>query len=222
MMHKGKQSKLHLAAFTVLLWHNVFIPQLPNPAPGERDVILPDISFPDVTVIDAVINPIVANAQEDVVAPVVSADPADPIRIRIPTINVDAAIGSVGLTDEGAMDVPKNPVDTGWYEGGPRPGEAGSAAIAGHVDWLNGGDAVFTDLDQVKPGDMVMVENGAGEISSFVVREVRTYDPTADATEVFSSTDGESHLNLITCSGVWDTGAMQYSERLVVFTDKVI
>jgi hypothetical protein len=38
---------------------------------------------------------------------------------------------------------------------------------------------------------------------------------------VFASNDGGAHLNLITCAGEWNKGKKSYSERLVVFADKV-
>jgi hypothetical protein len=53
-----------------------------------------------------------------------------------------------------------------------------------------------------------------------VVREIQRYDPNADASSVFSSNDGKSHLNLITCEGIWDEVSQSYPQRLVIFTDK--
>ncbi|PIZ82226.1 MAG: class F sortase, partial [Parcubacteria group bacterium CG_4_10_14_0_2_um_filter_41_6] len=41
-----------------------------------------------------------------------------------------------------------------------------------------------------------------------------------DVPEVFNSSDGKAHLNLITCTGVWNKEDNAFSERLVVFTDK--
>jgi hypothetical protein len=58
-----------------------------------------------------------------------------------------------------------------------------------------------------------------GNSATFVVRAVRSYDPTADATDVFTSTDGGIHLNLITCEGMWIPSQASYTERLVVFAD---
>lgn len=145
-----------------------------------------------------------------------------PVRITIASIDVDAAVENVGLTADGSMDVPKDPFDTGWYELGPRPGEIGSATITGHVDWLFGSSGVFANLHRLMPGDIITVQDENGSDVSFVVREIRKYDAQADATDVFISTDGEAHLNIITCNGAWDAAAHQYSERLVVFADKVI
>jgi LPXTG-site transpeptidase (sortase) family protein len=149
-----------------------------------------------------------------------TANPADPVLIKIPSLGVVAAIKKVGMTPDGFMDVPKLPFDTAWYGLGPRPGEIGSAVIDGHVDWKNGSSAIFTNLHLLKPGDKVVVQDIAGAVTTFTVRLSRTYDPRAYAPEVFTSDDGRAHLNLITCEGVWDNVAQGYSQRLVVFTDK--
>lgn len=146
-----------------------------------------------------------------------------PIRLRIPSINVNAPIQYVSITSNGSMDVPKGPGDVAWFRLGPRPGENGSAVMAGHYGgWKNGAQSVFNDLDKLKEGDKLYVEDEKGAIIIFVVRELRTYDHKADASEVFSSSDGKAHLNLITCEGVWISSQKTYSNRLVVFTDKEI
>ncbi len=145
-----------------------------------------------------------------------------PVRIKIPRIGVDAWIERVALTSAGSMDVPKHRLTAGWYELGPRPGETGSAIIAGHVDWYYGASAVFANLHQLKPGDTITVENDKGIRAAFIVRESRTYSAASAATDVFVSNDGAAHLNLITCTGNWDKGKNQYTQRLVVFADLVV
>lgn len=143
------------------------------------------------------------------------------MRLKIPVINVDAPITPVGLTPDGAMDTPKGPDDVVWYELGPRPGDNGSAVIAGHYGhWKNGKGSVFDDLNKLKKGDTLSVADKNGATTTFVVREIRSYDPNAEASYVFISNDGKSHLNLITCEGAWNDVSKSYSERLVVFTDK--
>lgn len=143
-----------------------------------------------------------------------------PTRITIPSIAVEAAIEEVALTEDGAMDVPDRPQDTVWYGLGPRPGEKGSAVIAGHVDWKDGKPAIFADLHKLEPGDRIVVRDDSGADIVFIVRESRKYDAEADTIGVFSSVDGKEHLNLITCDGTWDEREEQYSERLVVFADR--
>lgn len=143
-----------------------------------------------------------------------------PVFISIPSLDLNASIEKVALAADGTMDVPKYFLNTGWYELGPRPGEIGSAVIAGHVDWVNGAAAVFKDLYKLNLGDKIAVQDDKGAIISFVVRESRTYDAKADATDVFISNDGKAHLNIITCDGAWDKNTNQYSQRLIVFADK--
>lgn len=145
-----------------------------------------------------------------------------PVRLRIPKISIDAAVQYVGLTKDGSMGTPKKPDDVAWFEPGTRPGEAGSAVIAGHYGWMDNKAAAFDELYKLRRGDKLYIEDDKGNIITFVVRESRRYDQQADASDVFSSNDGKSHLNLITCEGDWNKDQQSYSKRLVVFTDREI
>ncbi len=118
------------------------------------------------------------------------------------------------------MDVPSHPDNVGWYNLGSRPGEIGSAVLAGHLDWYNGKTAVFQHLDRLRKGDTLSVETDNGRFLLFVVREIRTYQPTEYAPEVFQKSDGR-HLNLVTCGGTWDSARKMYSKRRVIFTDAI-
>jgi len=144
-----------------------------------------------------------------------------PVRLTIPTINVNATVASAGLTPDGSMDIKKSPTDVAWYKFGPSPGNPGSAVIAGHYGWENGRGSVFNYLHTLKPGNVVNVKDKTGGDISFVVRKIKLYNPEADASEVFVSSDGKSHLNLITCEGEWMREKQTYSHRLVVFSDKM-
>lgn len=164
-------------------------------------------------------------AQEQVVQAPKRPSYGLPIRLKIPSINVDSGIEYVGLADDGAMDVPKERSNVAWFNLGSRPGNDGSAVISGHYGRQNGKGSVFDDLHKLRKGDKVYAEDEKGVTISFVVREVQRYDPAnpkTDGAEIFGSFDGKPHLNLITCEGVWDENTQQYSKRLVVFTDIVI
>lgn len=143
-----------------------------------------------------------------------------PVRIIIPTIAVDTSLEHVGLGPGGVMGAPESPDNGAWLKYGPLPGEEGSSVIAGHYGWTNRKAAVFDNLNTLKKGDKVYVVNDRDEVVSFVVREIRSYDPHMDASDVFSSDDGRAHLNLVTCEGAWNKDQQSYSKRLVVFTDK--
>lgn len=161
------------------------------------------------------------------VEPIQIISPQEPVslelslRLKIPKINVDAKVESVGVTADGTMDIPKDLTALGWYNLGVSPGSIGTAVIAGHYGWWKDGIlGVFNDLNKLQKGDKLSFEDKKGVITTFVVRESRSYNSNADASDVFGSSDGKSHLNLITCDGVWDEASKSYSTRLVVFTDK--
>lgn len=149
-------------------------------------------------------------------------NPVLPVRLKIPNINVDSSFEYVGVTPQGAMDVPKSPADVAWFELGPRPGDTGTAVIAGHYGWKNGISAVFDNLYKLKKGDKIYVENDKGSTTAFIVSGFRMYGDNENPSNVFASTDGLAHLNLITCQGIWNKTKKSYSERLVIFTDKEI
>jgi LPXTG-site transpeptidase (sortase) family protein len=140
---------------------------------------------------------------------------APPKRLVIPSIGVDANVEYVGLTPDGAMDVPKNPAQVAWYKNGPKPGDRGNALIAGHVDW-GGKVQVFYPLKQLKQGDAVTVVADDGHKYDYVVQWSKWYDAqSSPAPEVFRSTD-TPELTLITCGGEFDHVTKQYLSRLVV------
>ncbi len=150
--------------------------------------------------------------------PPIAAVISEPQTISIPRINVTADVESVGQDAEGKMDVPKGVFNVGWYNLGFKPGEKGSAVMAGHLDTITGAPAVFYNIGQLQAGDEVMVTDKNGKTLNFTVTGVQSYAfDKVPLQEVFASTD-KPRLNLITCVGTWDVGSRNYSERLVVYT----
>ena len=142
-----------------------------------------------------------------------------PVQLSIPSISLDAVIAHAGLKADGTMDIQKNPDQVAWYEFGPRPGDQGSAVIAGHYGWTGSHGSVFNNLHLLTKGDKVSVVDQNNKATTFVVNRIEKYDPSANAATIFQSYDGKAHLNLITCDGTWVASAHSYSDRLVVFTD---
>ena len=143
-----------------------------------------------------------------------------PTRLKIPSIKVDAPVEYVGLTSDGAMDVPKGTVNVGWFNLGRRPGENGSAVIGGHFGTINNKPQVFNNLHKLRKDDKIYIEDEKGRNIIFVVHEIQKYGKDEDSSGIFGSSDGKAHLNLSTCTGVWNKAEKTFSERLVVFTDK--
>ncbi len=144
-----------------------------------------------------------------------------PVRIKIPTIGVDAAIEDAYITPDGRMDVPAGSVNVAWYALGPRPGQIGSAVIGGHFGIDNGVPKVFYYLERLKVGDKIYIVDDKDNTLAFVARSIRLFGRNDDATTVFFSGDGLAHLNVITCEGVWNRVNDSYPDRRVVFTDAI-
>jgi sortase (surface protein transpeptidase) len=72
----------------------------------------------------------------------------------------------------------------------------------------------------LQKGDKIYVADDAGATTTFVVSATETYDQNGDTSDIFNSSDGKAHLNLITCEGTWNAAEQSYSDRLVVFAEK--
>jgi hypothetical protein len=142
--------------------------------------------------------------------------PALPVRIEIPGIGVKAPIIRLGLNPDKTLEVPKDFGDTGWWSGGPRPGEPGPAVIAGHVDSYTG-PAVFYRLSELRPQDTVIVVRRDGTRGRFSVVGSARYPKSDFPTQrVYGATSGPT-LRLITCGGAFDRSTGHYVDNTVVF-----
>ena len=142
-----------------------------------------------------------------------------PIRIRIPEIYINTNLESVGITKAGVIDLPEYKNKVVWYNLGPKPGEKGNAIIIGHYGWRDSIPAEFDNLHKLNIGDKVYIEDEKGSILTFIVRKTVIYKKSDDTTDIFISDNKKAYLNLITCSGRWDSIKQDYADRLVVFTD---
>jgi sortase (surface protein transpeptidase) len=140
---------------------------------------------------------------------------APPARIRIPAIGVSAPVVRLGLKSDGTLEVPNDFGDTGWYTGGPAPGETGPAVIAGHID-SHSGPAVFYRLRELRPGDGVTVERADGSSVRFTVDGIAQYPKRAFPTEAVFGPSPDPILRLITCGGSFDRSQRSYRDNVVV------
>jgi hypothetical protein len=151
-----------------------------------------------------------------VLSPEAARTVAPPAWLSIPAIGVDGPLAEIGLDGSGALVPPADFSRAGWFAAGPAPGEVGPAVLAGHVDDRTG-PAVFYRLEELTPGDEVVVTGSDGQPVRFTVTRVAAYPkddfPTA---EVYGPTTGPE-LRLITCGGTFDRSRRSYEENLVVF-----
>jgi sortase (surface protein transpeptidase) len=167
-------------------------------------------------------------APSDVAGPVVTEQPstepqakpqrlARPVRVQIPSIGVDADLRAIGLLEDGSMEVPDFGL-AGWYNLGPRPGEAGPAVIVAHVDSYQGPD-VFFRLRELSSGDVVKVRHKDGTTSRFVVRSSEQQLKEKLPVDRIWNKTSEPVLRLVTCGGDFDETERHYRSNVIVYAD---
>ena len=139
-----------------------------------------------------------------------------PVRLEIPDLGVDAHVVPVGVDADGALAVPEDPQQVGWYRWGSVPGEAGATVLAGHVDTHEDGAGALVDLASLGAGTTVRVTSSDGGVAQFQVASRHAYlKADLPAEEVFART-GDPRLELITCGGDFDRTTRSYAENVVV------
>ncbi len=139
-----------------------------------------------------------------------------PVRLRVPSLGIDAPVASVGVAADGQLAVPNDLVRVGWYGAGALPGDAGTALIAAHVDHAHL-PGVFFRLDRLAPGATVQVVHADGTVSTYSVAARRMIAkpllPVADLTQP----GGAPRLVLVTCGGSYDRGRRSYRDNVLVY-----
>ena len=143
------------------------------------------------------------------------AQQTQPVRIRIPSIAVDAPLRRLGLKTDRSLQVPPNAYTAGWFTGAPAPGQVGPAVIAAHVHW-NGTDGAFARLSQLRAGDRIAVVQSQGSPLMFRVDRVEAFPKDRFPTKQVYGNLSYAGLRLITCDG-FDARRHRYLANLVVF-----
>lgn len=143
----------------------------------------------------------------------------EPVRVRIPSIGVDAAIEPLFLDGNGALPPPASYDGTGWWHDGPEPGEAGPAVIAGHVD-SGSGPAVFVDLSRLAPGELIYVDRADDTTAVFVAQRTEAHPKDRFPTKAVYDDTPDSQLRLVTCDGEFDRAASSYDDNIIVYATR--
>jgi hypothetical protein len=153
--------------------------------------------------------------------PAANPTPALPAEILIDRIGVRSSFEHLGRTPSGAMADPVGWDNVSWFNEGPRPGEIGNAAVAGHLDRPGGAPAAFWNLRQMRIGDRVTIITEAGERLVFEVTEVEQFHVSNAPNRKIFGNSNTADMNLITCAGSWNHSMGMYDQRLVVYTTLV-
>lgn len=163
-------------------------------------------------------------------APTLAPAPVPPFEgqsfhLTIDRIGVDAPVVTEGLDENQVPITPLNSYQVAWYDFTAQPGTAGNAVFAAHKTW--DGEAVFYNLDQLQPGDVVRLTGDTdGKQLTYTVTEsfiVSENDP--NGVQVMGPTAGDV-VTLITCDGTrYYTGdpvyGHDYTERRVIRATRI-
>ncbi|MFF5897693.1 class F sortase [Streptomyces argenteolus] len=143
--------------------------------------------------------------------------PATPLRLRIPSIKVNAPLMELGLDEAGALVPPpdNNPVLAGWYAGGVVPGAAGTAVTTGHVD-TRLGPGVFHKLGSLRKGSTIEVDRVDRRTAVFTVYAIEVYRKKDFPDQKVYGPSAGPELRVITCGGDY-TRKSGYQDNVVVF-----
>ena len=173
----------------------------------------------------AVPSPPVSSSSTTTTAPVPEPSPApaqvaDPVRVHIPAIGVEAPVIPLSIDAGGTLEAPQHFDEAGWNRDGPEPGEVGTAVIAGHVDSRTG-PAVFFRLRDLSEGDPIHVHRADGTLVTFEVTSSAQYDKREVPSEQVYGATGGIELRLVTCGGEFDRSRRSYRDNLIVFASHV-
>ena len=117
--------------------------------------------------------------------PLPTPSPSHATRLQIASIRVDAPV----VQGDGWEQLKKG---VGQHVGTVNPGQKGNIVLSAHNDVFG---EIFRDLDQIKPGDQIIVSTSQQSFI-YVVRQTQILEPTR--VEVMAPT-GDPVLTLISC-----------------------
>ena len=135
-------------------------------------------------------------------------------RLRVPKIGANAAMIPAGINARGELAVGTSVRDVYIWKHGVRPGQPGSAVLAGHT-WSRG-DGVFDRLGSMRRGNRFAVGRHRFRVTK--VTTVRRLSRT-QVRELFSDR-GRPRVVLITCGDRSNTTGI-YRSRILVYAQKI-
>ncbi|MCC9145672.1 MULTISPECIES: class F sortase [unclassified Arthrobacter] len=140
----------------------------------------------------------------------------EPVRVSVEGTGIELEVIPVGQETNGAMTLPDNHYQAGWYRYGPAPGSSrGAAVLAAHVDSRT--EALpIADLDDVPAGTPVTVTRSDGTVLRYTTEKVQNIPKASlDEFNLFDR-DGAPRLELVTCGGKWLESEGDYEDNVVL------
>lgn len=143
-----------------------------------------------------------------------------PVRIQVPSVQIDIPVGPVGVQPDGLMEIPSDIRTAGWYQYGPVPSSTtGSTVVTAHVDSFEQGLGPFAYLKQLSAGAAIVVTTADGVDVNYTVESVQNIEKTQLPLDQVFDRDGAPRLVLITCGGQFDDNVLNYSDNIIVIAN---
>jgi hypothetical protein len=140
-----------------------------------------------------------------------------PVSLQIPSLGVNASVLPVSVGQGGALGVPANPKNVGWWSEGPPPGSSrGTAVIDGHVDWTGIGPGALFNLQKLAIGAQITVDEKDGPVG-FRLVALREYAKTSLPSQQIFSQSVAGRLVIVTCGGGFDYETHHYYDNIVAY-----
>lgn len=142
-----------------------------------------------------------------------------PRYISISKLGIKGRILKVGVNNKGQLNAPQNVNDAGWYESSSLPGDAGGAMLVDGHAYGPTKPGIFNNLEQLQSGDQIQIERGDGQVFNFQVVKTQSFqrDQVDMASAIVSVDSARLGLNLITCSGTYNSQTNDYDQRHIVY-----
>ncbi|MCQ1947295.1 class F sortase [Arthrobacter sp. zg-Y1116] len=178
------------------------------PAPASTAAPAPtSTAAPTVPATDIPVRPAVPTPAEAV---------PEPVRVSVEGTGIELEVIPVGQEANGAMTLPDNHYQAGWYRYGPAPGSScGAAVLAAHVDSRTE-ELPIAGLDDVPAGTPVTVTRSDGTVVEYTTEKVQNIPKASlDEFNLFDR-DGAPRLELVTCGGRWLDSVGDYEDNVVL------
>lgn len=147
-----------------------------------------------------------------------------PVLLHVGGIEVVAPIVEVGLLPDGGMKVPSDITTVGWFAVAGhtiRPGDHGTAVLAGHRDSRADGPGALHALADVPLGELLHITHDDGSVSVWEVVELMTTPRDALPVVELFTVGGTPRLAVVTCGGRFDVLRRSYTHNTIVIAHRV-
>ena len=146
--------------------------------------------------------------------------------LDVPSHAVAAVVSAHPLMAGGALYVPADPREVGWWSTGAAPGSGrGTIVLVAHIDY-GGVQGAFADLSTYRPGQVIWLRLADGRRLRYVVAaapiEVLKSAVDGRAAELFDQvhsygTAQKGRLLLLSCGGAFDNRTGHYESNIFVY-----